>query len=104
MNASTLDFEAIRATVDLRQVIEAELGPPLRHHRWPCPIHRGDGPNFAIEPDGRRWRCWTCGARGDVFDFIARVEGVSVIDAARRLGGIDPPSSRRPTARATGRP
>lgn len=47
----------------------------VEHHdgrkRIACPIHRGDGENFGVHDDGRRWTCFSrsCGA-GRVRDAV----------------------------------
>ena len=43
------DFAALKAANDLRRFIEADLGQPHKGGRWPCPIHNGEGANFAVE-------------------------------------------------------
>jgi hypothetical protein len=85
MNTLKLAIAAIRQSVDLRRVVEDDLGAPIRGGRWACPIHGGDGPNFAV--DEKRWKCWKCGASGDVFDYLARRKGLTVAEAA---GWLDP--------------
>lgn len=97
MTFATLDFAALRAQTDLRRVIEDDLGPPGKGRRWPCPVHHGEGANFGITPDGKHWKCWTCGASGDVFDYLARRDGITAAEAARRLdpmAGLSRSSSR----------
>src|SRR5262245_42295455 len=97
---AAIDFETVRATADLRAIIEAALGPPLRHGRWACPIHGGEGPNLGITPDGRHWRCWSCGERGDATDFVACIEGIPLAEAARRLGAPEQPRGKPPRTRS----
>lgn len=91
-----IDFDLIRRAVNLRRFVEADLGPPLRHGRWACPIHGGEGPNFAVEPDGQRFRCWTCGARGDVLDYLVAREGITLAEAAARLDPTTTVGEKRP--------
>jgi hypothetical protein len=77
-----IDFDAIRMAVSLKDLVTADLGPPGKGKRWPCPIHGGENPNFAITPDGRHFKCWSCGASGDVFDYVAEREGITVDPSA----------------------
>jgi DNA primase len=89
-----IDFETIRRTVSLRRLVEDDLGPPMKGGRWKCPLHGGEGPNFAVHEG--RWKCWTHCGSGDVLDYLARRENISVAEAARRLDpsgvfrGVDP--------------
>lgn len=93
-----IDFEGIRSTVRLEDVIRADLGAPGKGHRWPCPIHGGDGFNFSVSSDGKHWRCWSCGESGDVVDYIAKRDGVTLAEAARRLDPSAGPKPYRPSS------
>jgi DNA primase len=83
--SASIDFEGIGQRVNLRTVIESELGPPNRSRRWLCPFHDDSNPSLGITPDGRHWRCWSCSAAGDVVDWVARREGIELAEAVRRL-------------------
>src|SRR3954447_21815179 len=92
-----IDFGAVAAGVDLGRLIEADRGPPLRGRRWACPFHPGaTNPNFGIGPDGRYWRCWSCGLSGDAVDYIARRDRITVAAAARNLNPFAPGPTPRP--------
>lgn len=91
------DFEAIRRAHDLRRAVEAAWGPPLKGGRWACRVHGGQGPNFAVK--GERWRCYKCGASGDVVDFVAFCDRLGRGEAAAQL---DP--SRTPRRTVAARP
>jgi len=48
-----------------------------------CPLHKERHPSFYIHPEKKVFHCFGCGAGGDVFDFIMRVEGCDFLDALR---------------------
>src|SRR5258708_24132360 len=96
-------FAEIRSTADIRQVITADLGPPLRYGRWACPFHDGDGPNFAITPREPKYKCHKCGVSGDVVDYLVNRERITVAEALRRLGGKAPMAPGTPIRHADGR-
>lgn len=99
-----IDFAAVIASADLGAIIAADLGPPARGGRWRCPFHIGaETPNLAIASDGRHWRCWSgrCGLRGDAIDWLCHREGLSKIEAARKLAGV--PEADRPPPRTAPR-
>jgi CHC2 zinc finger len=75
-----VNFDAIRSTVDLPALVASDLGEPASNGRWPCPIHGGTGPNFSVK--GKNWKCFTCARSGDVFDYVAHREGITVVAAA----------------------
>jgi putative DNA primase/helicase len=86
-----LDFKAIAQAVDLAALITQHQGQPKgsgRSRKWLCPFHDDrNTPGLTLTPDGRRFKCWTCGASGDAIDFLAKVENISKAEVARRLSG-----------------
>lgn len=92
-----LDWQAERDRIDLADVVRRELGEPARNGRWPCPIHGGEHPNFAVRGDG--WRCWSCGESGDAVDLVRALRGLTFPEAVAYLTGRPDPSERRPRPR-----
>ena len=66
-----------------------------------CPFHDDRGrPNMAVFPRTNTFKCFACGAMGDILDFVARIEDVPAAEAARRIQNMhrierrDPPPAR----------
>ena len=52
-----------------------------------CPFHTGDNsPSLKIYKDD--FHCFSCGAHGDIFSFVQRMENVGFKEAFQILGGI----------------
>ena len=51
-----------------------------------CPFHGEKTPSFHVHPDRGFFKCFGCGAAGDVFTFLQKQESVSFPDALRMLG------------------
>lgn len=81
-----IDFEAIRLEFDLWNTIEQYLGNP-KNNKWLCPFHQEKTPSFGVTPDGQHYKCFGCGATGDVTDFVAHMENTDLKGAARRVCG-----------------
>lgn len=67
-----------------------------------CPFHNEKTPSFNVLADKQIFKCFGCGAGGDVFKFIQLREGVNFPEArailARRAGiSLDEESNRRPS-------
>ena len=87
--SSFVDFKAIKAAVTMEQVLDhygfadrfKKTGDSLS---GPCPIHGGSNPTqFRISISKNIWNCFSeCKRGGNVLDFIARMEEVSIHAAA----------------------
>jgi len=51
-----------------------------------CPFHAEKTPSFHVHPDRGFFKCFGCGAAGDVITFLQRSENLSFGDAVRTLG------------------
>ena len=50
-----------------------------------CPIHNEKHPSMKVYPDG--FKCFACGAHGDVFELVMKMDGCSFDKAFLKLGG-----------------
>lgn len=90
---SRLDFKSIKRRVTLASVLR-HYNVELRRsgkdqYRGRCPIHGGDGDDaFHVNVERNIFHCFACDAGGTVLDFVAAMEGCSLLEAARRLQGM----------------
>jgi DNA primase len=91
MANARIDFEAIAAQVDLVRLIEAD-GIEVRRGKAFCPFHANENtPALSIYHRNGRWnyKCFGCGVSGDAISWVASREGITSIEAARKLGGLE---------------
>ncbi len=50
-----------------------------------CPFHDDHNPSLELNPDRQSFKCWSCGAGGDIFDFVKEAERVDFPEALRML-------------------
>lgn len=50
-----------------------------------CPFHLEKTPSFHVHPDKGFFKCFGCGAGGDVITFVSKLENLSFTDAVRML-------------------
>lgn len=103
MNVPTPYFRTLKHLVSIESLLMARgLLKDFRNSdqrlTGPCPIHHGHNPSaFVVLRAQNRWRCFSaCQASGDVIDLAARLERVSLGEAAQRLltlAGCDPQSA-----------
>lgn len=84
-----IDIATIRASTDLVALIQQRVKLTKRGKDWygQCPFHAEKSASFSVVPAKRFYHCHGCGAHGDALDFVMQIEGLSLPDAAARLGG-----------------
>jgi putative DNA primase/helicase len=101
-----IDFDALAqrhpiATVVARKVQLKRAGKG--EHKGLCPFHNEKTPSFTVSSAKGFFHCYGCGEHGDVVDFVARTEGVSIAEAVRLLDGdwtpAASPAQSAPSAR-----
>lgn len=48
-----------------------------------CPFHQEKTASFSVNIDRQRFHCFGCGASGDVFSFVQKIENISFMEAIR---------------------
>ncbi len=82
-----LPVEAARATpiLDVAERLGLELRRVGRSYRGPCPIHRGEDPNFSVDPERGLFKCFVCDEGGDGIALWMHVRGVTFAEAVREM-------------------
>jgi DNA primase len=83
------DIERVRDTVSLVDVVQGYM--PLRRvgRNWVglCPFHAEKSGSFNVREETKRYRCFGCGAAGDVFKFVQEIEHLDFVGAVEQLAG-----------------
>lgn len=56
-----------------------------RHQKGLCPFHSEKTPSFLVNEELGLYKCFGCGAGGDVIKFLMEIEGIDFLDALERL-------------------
>jgi len=56
-----------------------------RHHKGLCPFHKEKTPSFLVNDELNLYKCFGCGAGGDVIKFLMEIEGIDFLEALERL-------------------
>ena len=70
-----------------------------------CPFHDDHNPSLELNSERQSFKCWSCGAGGDVISFVMDYERVDFIEAVRMLAeraGIAPEKEHGKTAAPSG--
>lgn len=75
-------FAAVKASVTAAQAAALYGYPPDRRGMVCCPFHGDRHPSMKVD---ERFHCFACQADGDAVDFVARLFGLSPLEAAKKL-------------------
>lgn len=98
MMADKFDVDAINANTSLVDLVSryVELKPKGREYVALCPFHEDTKPSFTVYEKRGKWRakCFPCGESHDAISFLCAIEGVSFIDACKRLTSGELPDAQ----------
>jgi len=83
-----VDIAALRAAHPIEQVIAAagvELQPRGHGYMGCCPFHEDSTASLSVGGVPDRFKCFGCGAGGDVIDFVSQLQHLSFTDAVNAL-------------------
>ncbi|MFA6356948.1 MAG: DNA primase [Candidatus Omnitrophota bacterium] len=93
-------LEEIQSKSDIVTVVGSYI--PLRragrNYKANCPFHKEKTPSFMISPAKQIFHCFGCGAGGNVFGFVMKMENIDFPEAVRTLAekaGVKLPSFTR---------
>jgi len=77
----------VKEANDILDVVASYLSvvPAGRNHKAVCPFHDDTRPSLEIRPSHQNFKCWSCNAQGDVFEFVMKYEKVGFGEALRML-------------------
>ena len=87
------DFDQIKRSVDIVAVVQSygvALKKVGRNHVGLCPFHDDTNPSLVVTQCNGLFRCPSCGATGNVIQFVAKQENISDKAAAEKLLGAIP--------------
>jgi len=94
-------IEELKTKLDLLELARRYTDLKRCGREWwaRCPIHGERTASFKVNPERQRFHCFGCGAKGDVIDLVAAIEGLDTKGTLRRLrelvGGATPGTKAR---------
>jgi DNA primase len=88
------EINNIRSSVDIVDIVSGyiPLTPRGKNYFGVCPFHDDHSPSMSVSKEKQIYTCFSCGANGNVFNFIMDYEHVSFLEAvklAATKAGID---------------
>ena len=95
-------IDEIRNKADIVDIIKEYI--PLiqkgKNYFGVCPFHQDHSPSMSVSKERQLFKCFSCGAGGNVFKFVSDYENISYIEAVSKVGSkvginlnIEKPSS-----------
>ncbi len=80
-------IDEVRQNTDIVDIISqyVHLKRSGRNFFGLCPFHNEKSPSFSVSPDKQIFHCFGCGAGGNVYTFLTKIEGISFKEAVEQL-------------------
>ena len=78
---------SIQRNVDIVDIIKdyINLIPRGKNYFGVCPFHDDHSPSMSVSPQRQMYRCFVCGASGNVFNFVKDYEKISYYSAVKKV-------------------
>lgn len=88
MNINNEMINEIRNKIDIVEIISNYIPLTQRGKNYfgVCPFHDDHSPSMSVSKEKQIFTCFSCGATGNVFTFVADYEHIGFYDAVRMLG------------------
>jgi len=87
LTSSRYPLDEIRDRCNILDIVSpyVALKRSGKNYKGLCPFHSEKTPSFVVSPDAQRWKCFGCGASGDVFTFVMQIEHLTFAEAVEQL-------------------
>jgi DNA primase len=81
------DIERVRDAVSIVDVVQAHVQLRRVGRNWVglCPFHAEKSGSFNVREETKRYKCFGCGASGDVFKFVQEIEHLDFVASVEHL-------------------
>ena len=83
MQISRNSIESIKKNIPIKKLVQKYI--KVKNNRAVCPFHDDKDPSMYVYPESNNFKCFGCGAGGDVIEFIERIENIDFIEAVKKL-------------------
>ena len=79
------EIEQIRKSANIIDIISSYI--PLtqkgKNYFGVCPFHEDHSPSMSVSEEKQIYKCFSCGAAGNVFTFVSQYENVKFLEAVK---------------------
>lgn len=79
------DFNRIQSKANIVEIIKSyiNLESHGKNYFGVCPFHDDHSPSMSVSPDKQIYKCFVCGATGNVFTFVQNYLNISFLEAVK---------------------
>ena len=77
--------DEVKNSLKIEEVIQAYTGEVLTNNHMRCPFHNEKTASFFVNTKKQYFKCFGCGAGGDVITFVRKYFGIEFKDALSKL-------------------
>lgn len=80
----------IRESADIVDIIKNYIPLELKGKNYfgVCPFHQDHSPSMSVSKEKQMYKCFSCGAAGNVFTFVSNYENITFIEAVVKVAEI----------------
>lgn len=80
-------IDKIKDTARIEDIINdyVPLKPSGKNRVGKCPFHADSGTKLSVSPNLQIYKCFSCGAGGNVFTFLMKYKNIGFIDAVKAV-------------------
>ncbi len=81
------DFDAVKERIDIVALVgeRVALKRAGKVYKGLCPFHVEKTPSFQVDPERRNFHCFGCGASGDCFTWLEKMDNLDPVEALKTL-------------------
>lgn len=86
-NISSEKIDEIRQSIDIVDIVREYVPLTQRGKNFfgVCPFHQDHSPSMSVSKERQMFKCFSCGAAGNVFKFVSEIESISYLEAVGKL-------------------
>ena len=96
MNDEISKIKSQANIVDIVRSYDINLVQKGKNYFGVCPFHEDHSPSMSVSEEKQIYKCFSCGASGNVFTFVSEYENVSFIEAVKILKKLLPMKKNMP--------